>query len=43
MNFPIAIETGRQKCWETGSLKTLDVTKLQVGKEARKYVLKEAT
>jgi len=39
MTFPIAIEPGRQDCWEIGSLKTLDITKFQVGKEARKYVL----
>jgi len=41
--FPIASETVRQKCWEKGSLKSLDVTELEVGKEARKYVLKETT
>jgi len=35
MAFPIGSKPGRQKCWEKGSLKTLDVTKLQVGKEAR--------
>jgi hypothetical protein len=43
MTYPISNEAGRQKFWETGSSKTLDVIKLRVGKEARKYVLKEIT
>jgi hypothetical protein len=43
MTFSIDNEPGKEKCSEKGSLKTLDVAKLQVGNEARKYVLKETT
>lgn len=43
ITFPIASEPGKQKFSEKGSLKTLNVTKLKAGKEARKYVLKETT